>query len=397
MNCENIILSTSLFDDTLSASEVAGKIEKMRQHKAIKKKYENQIKTRKDGRQYYVIINRKQITATSMDALYQKLWEKEYGRLNSSISDLYPEWMNWKKNYTAVTTKTLKEYTNIWKKYLEDEELCYAPMNELKVLDFINLFRKLTKGRTLTKKAFANIKSLLNGIYSYAIEQGIVEHNPILDVNCKQFAFKPVNSKNDVFTIEERAHLLEHLKEQKDIYSLAIQLDFHLVLRIGELLALRWSDIEGDFIHVQNQYVKEVKMNDDLTFEPRSYVTIDRIKGNSDCGYRYQPITPECKRILEEIRKINPDGEYILMQNGKQLLCDTFNEHLHRHCKAIGIPPRSSHKIRFTVASILYAKGVALTSLQKLLGHTTVAMTMHYLRQVTPMEDTVEIMVGALG
>ena len=38
-----------------------------------------------------------------------------------------------------------------------------------------------------------------------------------------------------------------------------------------------------------------------------------------------------------------------------------------------------------------------LTSLQKLLGHTTVAMTMHYLRQVTPMEDTVEIMAGALG
>ena len=85
------------------------------------------------------------------------------------------------------------------------------------------------------------------------------------------------------------------------------------------------------------------------------------------------------------------------MQNGKQLLCDTFNEHLHKHCKAIGIPPRSSHKIRFTVASILYSKGVPLTSLQRLLGHTTVAMTMHYLRQVTPMEETVDIMAKALG
>lgn len=68
MNFENNILPTSIFDDTLSASEIAGKIEKMRQYKAIKKKYENQIKTRKDGRQYYVIINRKQITATSIDS-----------------------------------------------------------------------------------------------------------------------------------------------------------------------------------------------------------------------------------------------------------------------------------------------------------------------------------------
>lgn len=397
MILENTILSTSLFDDTLSATEIATEIEKMRQYKAIIKKYEDQIKSRKDGRQYYIILNRKQITATSLEKLYDKLWERDHGKINSSISDLYAEWLRWKRDYTAVSSKTLKEYTNIWKQHLEEEEICKIAMRKLGTLDFTNFFRKITRKRTLTKKAFGNIKSVLNGIYSYAIEQGIVQHNPINDVNCKQFPFKPVNVKNEVFTMEERLTLLSHLKDDTDMYSLAIQLDFHLVLRIGELLALRWTDIEGDYIHIQGQCIKEVKMKDDLTFEGRKFENVNRIKGNADSGYRYQPITPECRKILDKIKELNPDGEFILMKDGRQLFGDTFNEHLRKACYETGLPPRSSHKIRFTVASILYAKGVPLTSLQKLLGHTTVAMTLHYLRQVTPMEETVNIMAGALG
>ncbi len=397
MNCENNILSTSLFDDTLSETEVLKQYKIMTRKNQIVKKYGNKIKERSNGKQFYIYLNRKQISAPNYNALIDTLYDMEFGKFNATITDLYPEWLLWKRDCTAVSSKTLKEYTNVWKKYLESEDMCNIPICELKPINFVNLFRKLTKGRELTKKAFANIKSVLNGIYTYAIEQEIVEHNPINDVNCKILPFKPVNSKNEVFTIEERKSLLVYLQEINDMYSLAIQLDFHLVLRIGELLALRWTDIEGDFIHIQGQCIKEVKMNDDLSFDTRTFENVDRIKGNSDEGYRYQPITPECKVILEKIRELNPDGEFILMQNGKQLLCDTFNEHLRKHCKAIGIPPRSSHKIRFTVASILYTKGVPLTSLQRLLGHTTVAMTMHYLRQVTPMEETVDIMAKALG
>lgn len=397
MDDTQIILPTILYDDKLSTSEIVEEIKKMKQQKTIEKKYESKIKLRKDGRQYYIILNRKQLTAKSKELLYEKLWQMEYGRQNSSIANLYPEWMTWKRDYTAVSSKTLKEYSFLWKKYFENEEMFYFPMKDLKTIDFINFFRKITQSRQLTKKLFGNIKSLLNGIMAYAVEQEIIIHNPILDINCKQFPFKPVNKSNDTFTITERKQLLDYLKQKDDIYSLAIQLDFHLVLRIGELLALRWSDIEGDFIHIQNQCIKKTLMKDDLTFESRTYETVNRIKGNSNEGYRFQPITPDCKKILEHIKKLNPDGEYILMCNGSQLLTDTFNEHLRRHCCSIGIKPRSSHKIRFTVASILFSQGVELTALQQLLGHTTLSMTMHYIKQVTPLDNTIQIMSHALG
>lgn len=241
--------------------------------------------------------------------------------------------MVWRRDLTSISSKIPKEYTYLWNAFFAQDAIKDKPLANLKSKDFLHLFRKWTKNRGITKKRFGNVKSLLNGIYEYAIEQEIAKHNPIREINCSQFTFKPVNNTNDVFTAEERQKLLEHLKSNDTIYALAIQLDFHLVLRIGELLALKWTDIEGDYIHIQSQRLLENTMADNLTFTARTYVNADHIKGNADGGFRYLPLTPEAKHILKRIRQVNPDGEYILVRNGKQLIGDTFNEHLHKYCK----------------------------------------------------------------
>jgi len=393
----SLLLKEFINSDKISSSEVSEKILDMKRKNEIETKYKDKIKTRKDGRQYYIYIDRKQLTAGTYSALIEKLYDLEYGKLRSSLADLYPKWLIWRRDYSSISPKTLKEYTYTWNAFLEKDSIINIPVVDLKAKDFLNLFRKWTKKRSITKKRFGNIKSLLNGIYQYSIEQEIVEHNPIFEINCSQLPFKPVNNSNDVFTVDERNKLLNYLQDRNDIYSLAIQLDFHLLIRIGELLALKWTDIEGDYIHIQSQRLLQTTMDDNLHFSPRSYVNEDHIKGNTDYGFRFQPLTPKAKAILARIRELNPDGEHILMKNGRQLLTDTFNEHLHKYCHAVGIKGRSSHKIRFTVASILYSDGMPLTSLQKLLGHTNTAMTLHYIRQVTPIEETTEIMCSALG
>jgi integrase len=393
----NCILPPAFFDDTLSPSEITDSIVKMKQQKKIMDEYRDKIKLRKDGRQYYVIINRKQVTASTLDALYEKLWELHYGYQNASLAELFPQWLIWKRDNTPVSAKTLKEYTFLWNSVFQGKSLVDRPLRTLTSKDFICFFRLLTKNRQLTKSRFTNIKSLLNGVYSFAIEQEIVTHNPIRDIDCRQFYFKPVNHSNDAFTVDERTALLAYLENINTIYSLAIQLDFCLVLRIGELLSLEWTDIEDNCIHVQRQHLMDMTMNDDLSFSSRSSVNVDHIKGNTDCGFRYQPLIPKAFDILAKIRLLNPNGRYILMQDGKQLLADTFNEQLKKYCLEAGVVPRSSHKIRFTNASILYNQGMPLANLQKLLGHTTTAMTLHYIRSVTPSETTADIMLSSLG
>lgn len=236
------LLSELMIDDKLTLSEVSEKVLYMKKKQEIERNYKNFIKTRSDGRAY-VYIKRKQIVAPNYRALINKLYDMEYGRLNSSLYSLFNEWIIWKRDFTSVCDKTLKEDVNNWKRYLQNEPLSQVPLKDILPKDFIQLFRKWTKDRKMTRKKFNNVKSLINGIYYYAIEDGIVEHNPIKDINSKQFYFKPVNNNDDVFTVDERKKLLSYLVDNDDMYSLAIQLDFQLVLRIGELLSLRWSDI----------------------------------------------------------------------------------------------------------------------------------------------------------
>lgn len=57
---------------------------------------------------------------------------------------------------------------------------------------------------------------------------------------------------------------------------------------------------------------------------------------------------------MEKTHRLYPDNEYLFMRDGRQLIPNTFNEELQRVCNTLGIKYRSSHQIRFTVATLLY-------------------------------------------
>ena len=81
------------------------------------------------------------------------------------------------------------------------------------------------------------------------------------------------------------------------------------------------------------------------------------------------------------MKEINPDGEFLFMYESRPLTTETFNRRLKKYCNAAGIPYLSSHKIRFTDASILYNAWVKPIGIQPLLCHSTLSMTEHYIGQ----------------
>ena len=84
------------------------------------------------------------------------------------------------------------------------------------------------------------------------------------------------------------------------------------------------------------------------------------------------------------------------MINGRQLRSDSFNRRLKQVCETLGIPYRSSHQIRFTVATMLFQSGVPITQLSFLLGHSDTNTTWHYIRQTLPDENTISTMISVL-
>ena len=148
-----------------------------------------------------------------------------------------------------------------------------------------------------------------------------------------------------------------------------------MIIRIGELKALRWDDIKGDYIYAH-------------AFMNEKNEIIPYCKGHTEAGMRYLPLTNACKRILNQIKCVNPDSEFLFIKDSKSLATVTFNRRIKICCKELGIEYRSSHKVRFSTASILHKNGATTTELQEMLGHTTLTMTYGYLKNITPRSET---------
>ncbi len=424
----------------------------------------------------YILIKRKTISSTNYPDLIDKLYEHYFGIQKISLEDFFEIWMDWREKETSVTPKTRKENRFIWNSLLKDTELAKQPLKEIQVLDYINFFRHITKDRTLTRKRFNDMKSILNGMLYLAVEKGIISHNCLNDINYKQFAYKveqnncrpyteaereqiikylsglavekgiishnclnDINYKQFAYKVEqnncrpyteaEREQIIKYLSGKDDFYSMAILLDFYLVLRIGELKGLKWSDISNGYIHIsrfvndKNEVVNEIKGHTSegifylvlrigelkgLKWSDISngYIHISRfvndknevvneIKGHTSEGIRTMPLTPGAQAVLEKIYRLHfNSSDYIFFRDGKPLATVTFNRHLKKCCEELNIEYRSSHKLRFSTASIMYKNGVSDTELQKLLGHTTLTMTQHYLKNIVSEQETANKMAA---
>lgn len=341
---------------------------------------------------------RKLVKRKNKDDLKQFLvnfYKSQYldkSRKNTKLRELYKEWMIYRRDETAAKSGTIRKNKMEWNKFYENSVLADMKITDIKPIDLIRFFRKLTKDRTYTRKCITNIRSLLSGIFSYAVEEEIITHNPILDVDFKKFSYKPVENQSDnVFTRAEAKKLLAHLKNINEPYSLAIQLAFCLFIRIGELKALKWENVnlEKRSIYLNSQITQEPTLNDDLTFSQKQTTEENYIKGCTSQGYRTEYLTDNALEVLKKARELNSDGAYIFMPYGRPINTERFNIYLKKYCENVGIPYHSSHKIRFYTASTAY-NGHNLVTISKMMGHSQTATTMHYLRDVIQNDNLEE-------
>lgn len=340
------------------------------------------VKLRPDDSRIYLIVKRKPISSTNYIGLIEKLYDHFFLTATPTMEEYFETWMQWRATESSVTEKTIKENRFLWNALLKDREITKVPLNNLSVKDYIRYFRIITKDRQLTRKRFNDLKSIMNGMLYLAVENEVIDHNCLRDINFKQFAFKTEGNNIKPYTEDERLRIINHLGN--DFYDLAIKLDFHLVLRIGELKGLKWEDVKGNVIYIHR-------------FIDDQNNVIEDIKGHASQGKRQMPLTPNALKILEQIRLQNPNSDYIFIRDGHPLATVTFNRRLKKCCEELGIEYRSSHKLRFSTASIMYKNGVEDTELQKLLGHTSLNMTHHYLQNITSQEETASKMRAILG
>ena len=404
---ENILL---YFQDkyNISPEDMQQTIEAMKNEKILAK-HPYAITHGSNGRWYtYLPDNtkpngRRQVAKSTQQKVeqaiiqYYRTKESEDSITGMNLENLFKRWLLFRRD-TGTDPKTIKENMNDWKRFLAKHEIIKKSVVSIEMTDIEEFFLYITKDHAITYKRLTNVKSLLNGVFKHGIRLKLISHSPMAEIDYKQFRTrcKPSASSQQNYTEEERIKILKYLSVKADVYSLSIQLAFYLCLRIGELISIEKQDIHGNELCICHSTRKRQLLNDDLTFGKVHYDIDERIKGNQSEGFRSIPLTPQAKRIVEKALELYPDGKYLFMRNGKPILADTFNRHLKSICADLDIPYRSSHQIRFTMATMFYEGGVKVNQLSTLLGHSDTRTTFHYIRQQKANEETSHIMENIL-
>ena len=287
----------------------------------------------------------------------------------------------------VLAAKTVQEDAIIWRNVLSKEPIATKEVSDITPFEVMEMFKRWTGPGLITRKQFNNRKSVLNGIMSQSVLDGLIPANPIPSLSLTRLRFRPREKRsNRAYSVEERRKLLDYLSEIKqDGYTLAIRLAFHGTFRIGEIKNLKKDSIDGDLVWIETQLVEEHKMS----FDGEKVVMGGRVrreklpKGNPEFSVRSQVITPAVREILDEALELAPDDTDLLFTlNGRPLTTDTMNRRLKKYTAACGIRYLSSHKIRFTSASMLAQLGnMSEVDLRDTLGHSNVEMTRHYTQQ----------------
>jgi len=94
---------------------------------------------------------------------------------------------------------------------------------------------------------------------------------------------------------------------------------------------------------------------------------------------RTLPMGERLRAVLQEALAVRGDAPTVFVtKSGRPWLCRNFSSVFSRACQRAGIAPCSPHTLRHTFASRLVIAGVDLRTVQELLGHKDVKMTLRY-------------------
>lgn len=157
--------------------------------------------------------------------------------------------------------------------------------------------------------------------------------------------------------------LLSHVENRK--YGLAVWIQIYLGLRVGELIALRWEDIdlEEGRIHIRRTFVKKTEFFRDYP------------KG----GKQHSHSIPG--ELLEKLAaaKQTAVGEYVVTSNrGGNLPYRWYLFALKKYCAEIKVPVIGSHGLRHSTSELYLHHGATRDDLRRLFAHSTSAVTDRY-------------------
>ena len=350
--------------------------------------HEHKIWQSADGRWKTYITDeesgkRKQISRESREDLEDFLYDKylaedeALAKKRATMESLYDDWAEYKSLF--VSEATIKRDRNTWKALYKDAPIVKKPLVSITKTELERWLLSVIRSKNMNSHQFTNFISVVRQLMAYAEEIGIIESNPAEKIHIqKKRILKPEvkgPAITQVFMEDERQMLIKHAMEQYEKHrdtvqiftSLAIAFLLYVPLRRGELVALRFDDLDGNRLYLTDSYSHDMKC------------LKGRLKDIE--GWRTVDVVPPALEIIEKIRQerirlgMPTDGCIFTVNEKYSSLYSALGKSINKYCDELGIPRRSLHKTRKTCASKMHADGVNDLIIQAQLGHKDLRTT----------------------
>lgn len=326
-----------------------------------------------------------------------------YGKTEKEINEKRKKYDQTKINNTSTFKEYLYWYINTIHKNTVERTTYELYMRNYKVIttsEHYNIGRMQMGSFNLNKNylqeyinaitpyyALNSIKgqwTVIKMAMSYAEDNGMIVQGIVKGVKLPKESAVGVKAKDVPFLSKKEADAM--YKELNSKYKTgnpkytstawAVILLIHTGLRIGELKALKWNDI--DFEN-KTMTIDEsmAKVKEDID-ESKYRIVLKKTKNKSST--RIIPLDSIAIEMLEKFNEYNPKHkptDFICLSQAKEVVKQqNIHKVANRMLKAIGSDKKiSPHGLRHTFGSILYEKGVSLKVISKLLGHSNITTT----------------------
>ena len=240
------------------------------------------------------------------------------------LKKLFDNWLEQDVKNT-LKIKTYFTYYNIANKHIVPilGEYNLNNLNKNIIQNFIT--QKLKEGSLknkggLSTNTIRSIYSVLKLAIKYAIEFDLIDKNIASNIKLPQKKEKEINA----FTVKEREKIINYCINHKKENYFGIVLCLYTGIRIGELLALTWEDIDFNrhLLHI-NKTVSKVKIDD----KNKLHIDSPKTKASNRVIPIPKPLIPILKRIKE-----NQNRSILLLQKPMEwLIIDHIKEHIQEY------------------------------------------------------------------
>lgn len=151
-------------------------------------------------------------------------------------------------------SSTYERYKGILERHIKPT-IGNMEIDQIKRSDVRNMLLKYYN-REYSRSTVCLIRDVTSGVMGYAIDEELIQVNPVSGITKKLNLNRDKKATAKPMTAEEVSHFLETCQQYQSAYFPFFLRAFRTGMRLGELLALKWDDIDwfGKFIEVEKTF-----------------------------------------------------------------------------------------------------------------------------------------------